>query len=146
MRQAFGSGLPKPMTDSEIESFIRAFEDCSLPRVEWTHAKHLIMALWYIRRHGRDEATPMISDGIRRFNAHNGNHKGYHETITLAWIALIDRFIRSKDDDNTVASLAAALLQECGERDYLLRFFSRERLFSDEARQTWVRPDIAPIT
>ena len=36
------------MTDPEIESFIRAFEDCSLPKSEWTHARHLIMALWYL--------------------------------------------------------------------------------------------------
>ncbi len=41
------------MTDSEIESFIRAFEDASLPRLGWTHALHLAMALWYLRRHGR---------------------------------------------------------------------------------------------
>ena len=145
MRQAFGSGLPKPMTDSEIESFIRAFEDASLPRSEWTHARHLIMALWYIRRHGREQATPLIRDGIRRFNTRYGNHKGYHETITLAWIALIDRFIRSNDDDKTVASLAAELLEEYGKHDYLLQFYSRERLFSDEARHGWVAPDISPI-
>jgi len=28
------------VTDSEIESFIQAFEDCSLPRSEWTHTRH----------------------------------------------------------------------------------------------------------
>ena len=45
------------MTDPEIESFIRAFEDGSLPRSEWTHARHLVMALWYVHRHNREEAT-----------------------------------------------------------------------------------------
>lgn len=134
------------MTDFEIESFIRSFEDCSLPRSEWTHAHHLIMALWYIRRHGREEATPLIRDGIRRFNTRHGNYKGYHETITLAWIALIDRFIRSKEDDKNIASLSAELLEGCGERDYLLRFYSRERLFSDEARRGWVAPDLGPLS
>ena len=48
------------MTDPEIESFMRAFEDGSLSRSEWTHTRHIIMALWYIRRHDRDEATRLI--------------------------------------------------------------------------------------
>jgi hypothetical protein len=33
------------------------------------------------------------------------------------------------------------LLAECGDKDYLLRFYSRGRLFSDEARCRWVPPD-----
>ena len=38
-------------TDAEIESFIRSFEDGTLPRSEWTHGTHLVMALWYSVRH-----------------------------------------------------------------------------------------------
>ena len=56
------------MTDPEIESFIRAFEDCSLPKSEWTHTRHLVMALWYLRRHRREEATRLIREGIQRYN------------------------------------------------------------------------------
>ncbi len=41
--------------------------------------------------------------------------------------------------------LAGELLDECGDRDYLLRFYSRERLFSDEARGRWVPPDRGEI-
>jgi hypothetical protein len=134
------------MTDPEIESFIRAFEDCSLPRSEWTHARHLIMALWYIRRHGRDEATVLIRDGIRRYNESHGNLNGYHETITLAWVAVIEQFLGEREPDAAVSALAAELLDLCGEQDYLLRFYSRERLFSDEARHRPVAPDLAAIS
>ena len=133
------------MTDAEIESFIRAFEAGSLPRSEWNHARHLIMALWYLRRHGRDEATVLIRDGIRRFNARHDNLNGYHETITLAWIAVIERFLGARERAAHVSSLAAELLNECGEKEYLLRFYSRERLFSDEAKHEWVAPDLAAI-
>ncbi len=45
------------MTETEIEAFIAAFEDGSLPRSEWTHARHLIMALWYLRHYEREVAT-----------------------------------------------------------------------------------------
>jgi hypothetical protein len=103
------------------------------------------MALWYISRHGRNDATPMIRDGIRRYNARHGNHNGYHETITMAWIDVIDRFLRPWDRDAPVSVLAAGLLKECGHKDYLLRFYSRERLLSDQARHRALAPDLAAI-
>jgi hypothetical protein len=133
------------MTDTEIESFIRCFEDCSLPKSQWTHGRHLVMALWYLRRHGRDEATRLIRSGIQRYNQSQGNRTGYHETVTLAWIAIIDAFLFSRDGTHPISVLAAELLEECGAKDYLLRFYSRERLFCDEARGRWMPPDRAPI-
>ncbi len=44
-----------------------------------------------------------------------------------------------------VSVLAGELLGQCGDKDYLLRFYSRERLFSDEARARWVAPDRCEI-
>jgi hypothetical protein len=133
------------MTDTEIESIIRRFEDCSLSRSEWTHSLHLVMALWHLRRHGPETATRRIRDGIRRYNDRQGNPTGYHETITLAWISVIERFLGRRDGNVSVSMLAVELLGECGDRDYLLRFYSRERLFSDEARTCWVSPDRCDI-
>lgn len=133
------------MTDPEIESFIRAFEDCSLPKSEWTHGRHLVVALWYIRRHHRDEATRLIRDGIQRYNESNGNLTGYHETITRAWIDVIEGLLNLRDRTLPDSVIAAELLQECGDKNYLLRFYTRERLLSDEARSKWVEPDRARI-
>ena len=133
------------MTDLEIESFIRAFEDGSFPKSEWTHSKHLVMALWYLSRHDRDEAIRLIRTGIQRYNERNGNFTGYHETITLAWVAVIERFLGVRNRKMPVSLLAGELLGQCGDKDYLLRFYSRERLFTDEARHRWVSPDLGEI-
>ena len=133
------------MSDGEIGAFILEFESCSLPKSSWTHAKHLIMALWYVRRHGPAEATALVRDGIRRLNASQGNTTGYHETITLAWLAVIGCFLEGRDESRSVADLSAELLEECGDKDHLLRYYSRDRLFSEEARARWVPPDLAPI-
>jgi hypothetical protein len=133
------------MNDREIESFIGRFEDCSLPKAQWTHRSHLVMALWYLRRHGRSEATRLIQCGIRRYNESLGNLTGYHETVTLSWIAIIQGFLSSRDCTRPISVLAAELLEQCGEKDYLLRFYSRERLFCDEARSRWLPPDLAGI-
>jgi hypothetical protein len=133
------------VTDAYIESVMQAFEVGSLSRSEWTHSRHLVMALWYLRRHNRDEATTLIRNGIGRLNERHGNLAGYHETITLAWVAVIERFLGVSDLEVPVSVLAEKLLVECGDKDYLLRFYSRERLFTEEARHRWVPPDLAAI-
>lgn len=133
------------MTDAYIESFVKAFEDASLSRSEWTHFRHLVVALWYLRRHSQDEATRLIREGIQRHNECQENFTGYHETITLAWVAVIVRFLGVRDLDLPVSVLAGELLRQCGDKDYLLRFYSRQRLFCDEARACWVPPDRCEI-
>ncbi len=133
------------MVNSEIESLIGAFEACTLPASEWTHEKHLIVALWYLIRQPREEATCRIREGIQRYNLSKGNATGYHETITLAWIAVIANFLAARDRQQPIDDLAEDLLAACDARDYLLRFYSRDRLFSPEARHHWVEPDLQPL-
>jgi hypothetical protein len=110
------------VTEPYIESFMRAFEDGSLSRSARSHFRHLVMALWYLRRHNRDEATRLIRGGIQRHNECQGNLTGYHETITLAWVAVIERFLGVRDLDVPVSALAGELLRQCGDKNYLLRF------------------------
>ncbi len=133
------------MTDAEFEAMVRSFEDGSLPRSEWTHASHLRVALWYMTRHPRDQATRLVRDGIRRYNHIHGRDSGYHETITLAWLAVVARFLARSDGARPISELADRLLDGCGDKDHLLRFYSRELLMSDAARRAWVPPDLRPI-
>jgi hypothetical protein len=132
-------------TDAEIEALVRAFEGCTLPRSEWTHREHLTVALWYLRHHPGDEATDRIRAGIRRFNLSHGNTTGYHETITLAWVAVIGQFLAERDQGQSLSRLLAELLERCGDKNFLLRFNSEDVLMSDEARRGWVPPDLRPL-
>jgi hypothetical protein len=133
------------MINADIEALVRSFEDGSLPRSEWTHASHLLVALWYLSRHPRDQATRLMRDGVRRYNALHGRLGAYHETITLAWVAVIGRFLARADGHRPVSELAVALIESCGDKDHLLRYYSEEVLMSDAARQSWVPPDRRPI-
>jgi hypothetical protein len=126
-----------------LVEFVQAFETCSLPFSRWTHAAHLTVALWYLTQHPRDEATRLIRCGIQRYNAANGRQKAYHETITLAWIEVISRFLVEQGEIRPMDELVERLIGTCGDADYLLRFYSRERLLSDAARAGWIRPDLA---
>ena len=55
------------------------------------------------------------------------------ETITLAWIEVISRFLARRDGSPPVSALARSLLDACGHKDYLLKFYSKDVLLSEVA-------------
>ena len=53
------------MTAEEIARFVERFEACTLPKAEWTHQAHLLIALWYLSRRGPDEALTIVRLSMR---------------------------------------------------------------------------------
>jgi hypothetical protein len=133
-------------TSAEVLRLVREFDACSLPRTEWTHHAHLVVALCYLVRHEEAVATTLIRDGIRRYNKACGiettQTSGYHETITLFYIRAIGKFLSAASRDCTLATLANSLIHACGDKNLPLEYYSRERLMSWEARVGWVEPDL----
>ena len=87
---------------------------------------------------------------IRRFNESvggvNSDTEGYHETITRAFLHGVRLFLREADSNEPLHELVNELLMSpMGRRDWPLRFYSRERLFSVEARRRFVQPDVAAL-
>jgi hypothetical protein len=136
-------------TADEIKALVRAFEDTTLPRAEWTHRAHLTVALWYLTQHSGREATARIRTGIKRYNAAKGvlttPTGGYHETLTLFWICMISHFLLFADVSGSLVELTNAMLARIADKDLPLRYYSRERLMSPQARASWVEPDLQPL-
>jgi hypothetical protein len=126
----------KSMTDEE---FARAFERGEVAAAEFGHHSHVRLAWVYLREsESFDAAVARIRDGIKRFAAAAGATQKYHETITSLWMQLLDE-ARGRVGGCTFAEL----LERCPEladKDLPLRYYPRERLFSDEARERWVPP------
>jgi len=132
------------------------FHDRTLPQAEWTHTAHLRVAWMHLARYPLDEAHLRMRIGIIRLNHAHGLEetisRGYHETITRAWLAYIGTLREASISDTPGAPGAhgsseeflAAHAERLG-REALLRFYSRERLFSLEARTRYVPPDITPV-
>jgi hypothetical protein len=133
-------------TSAEVLRLVREFESCTLPRAEWTHHAHLVVALWYLVRHTEAEATKLTRDGIKRYNKACGvettKTSGYHETITVFYIRAIRKFLSTANRDCTLAALANSLINICGDKNLPLEYYSRERLMSWEARTAWLEPDL----
>ena len=68
---------------------------------------------------------------------------GYHDTITRAYLRGIRLFLEEADVSRPVHELVNELLMSpMGRRDWPLRFWSKVRLMSVEARRGWVDPDL----
>lgn len=80
---------------------------------------------------------------LRKFAASAGKPEKYHETITLFWVRLLAhaRAIASKESLEQVVEANPQLL----EKDFPLAYYSRERLFSKNARTKWLEPDLKPL-
>jgi len=76
----------------------------------------------------------------------NDDTSGYHETITQAYLAAIRAFVATLPAGISDSEAAARLLATpMGDKAWPLTFWSRERLFSVEARRGWVEPDLQSL-
>lgn len=133
----------------DVDGLAAQFVAATLPKDAWTHEAHLIVGLWHVERYGAVEALERLRSSIRRLNdAHgtpNSDTRGYHETITTAYVQLLDAF-RSRYPVATLEECAGLLLDSPVARpDLLFDYYSRQRLLSVEARRAWVEPDLRPL-
>jgi hypothetical protein len=133
-----------------LDGLAARFAAAAIPASEWTHLMHLTIGAWHVARLGADAAMDRLRAGIRRLNAAHGtidsDTRGYHETITRAYVRLLDAFLRTRPDGEALdASVAALLASPLAARDVLTRHYSKTVLFSVEARRRWVEPDLEPL-
>ncbi len=135
-------------SDVEIEHIGRGLLDCSLPKIEWTHAAHFAAAFWLLRRSEADAARDMPRL-IRAYNVATGvpnsDSSGYHETITLGSLRAARAWLLARPGAAAHEALMELLRSEYGRSDWLLSYWSKAVLFSVTARRGWVEPDLQPL-
>ena len=136
-------------TTEDILSLVRRFDDCTLPREEWTHAAHLTVALWHLLQFDWPEACARVRRGIKRYNAAHGIVEtptgGYHETLTLFWLRTVRAFLDTERNEARALIPLANELAATHDKGLPLTYYPRARLFSPEARAGWVEPDLRPL-
>ena len=118
---------------------------CTLPRPEWTHEAHLGATFYLAVERPEIDLDAELPGIIRRYNesvgGRNTDTEGYHHTITLTYLAAV-RTHAAESPGDLCDCVNVLLLSDRGRRDWPLRFYSPERLFSREARLGWVEPDL----
>lgn len=136
-------------SDAEVEHLVTEWRTHRLPRPEWTHAAHLTVAVWHLKHFTFESAEHRVREGIKAYNAAMGIPTtptgGYHETVTLFYLKVIGDFLATLEPNLPLHAAANAVIAAFGDRAYALRFYSKERLMSPEARTAWVEPDLLPL-
>jgi hypothetical protein len=128
----------------EIENLVRAFETCETGADDFKHPDHLAVAVWYLETLGREATVERMRSALMRFLDHHGvDKKQYNETMTIFWIDVVAEKL------NDIGP-GVSLVQKCNEvvesmnGGLVLEYYSAERLWSDEAREKFVSPDLKP--
>ena len=133
--------------EEDVLAVVRSFEDGTISRNEWKHAEHLTVALYYLSNHDIKTASDKMRSGIlnllRSFGVDLLEEMPYHETLTVFWIRTLAEFNESKNGSCLVDK--ANEVVDIYNKDLPLKFYSRNYLFSDEARARFIESDLISV-
>jgi hypothetical protein len=122
--------------------FLERFEDQTLNEAEFRHGDHVRLAWLYLQRLPLSEAISVFSRGLKEFATRFGKPDRYHETITLAYLLLINERMARRpacSDWTDFATGNADLLTWKG--GILDSYYRPETLSADLARRVFVFPE-----
>src|SRR5450755_3669396 len=124
--------------ESATNDALVALEGGALDPAMFPHGEHVRLGYEMLGRYPFGEASARFSRGLRLMAAKGGRPEVYHETITVAFLALIgERRARAKNADwcEFKTNNSDLLDKRC-----LERWYEAEQLGSDLARQTFCLP------
>ena len=138
-------------SELDVSRLVERVLDRTLPKPQWTHAAHFALALWLLRHkpHGYAEAhlPPIILAYNEATGVANTDHSGYHETITLASVQVARAFLEDQPSSRPIHEIINHLMQtRLGHSGWMELFWTKEKLFSTQARRTWTEPDLRPLS
>ena len=121
------------------------FRNQTLNPVHFNHIGHLRLSWIYLTHHDLETSVQGVCTGIEAYAESLGVRDKFHLTITDSLVRIMSKRLDAMtnkswqsflDQNKDVVDNAIAVL---------LQHFSRELLFSEQARTTLVAPDIRPI-
>jgi hypothetical protein len=137
-------GISYYQSAGEIQLLVERFESCRLKPSDMTHPAHLAISVWYLSQFSGAGGAERIRENLIRFIGRHGL-KAYNETITLFWIKLVSRRLENVGRARPVNELANDLITRFGDSAIIFDYYSRNHLFSEEARAGWAEPDLKPL-
>ena len=121
---------------ADLDLFLRGEVDAR----GFSHSEHVRMAFELLGRHDFAQTALYYSSALRAMTARVGKPEAFHQTQTIAFLALIAerRLGRAYPDFAAFAAANSDLMH----RSALDRWYSPERLASQAARETFLLPDL----
>jgi hypothetical protein len=97
----------------------------------------------------REAALAKMRECVRRYNesvgGKNTETSGYHETLTVMWIRLLDGLRRESVPMNRAQFAARAVERFAPLQDIFREYYDFDLVGSTEARLRWVEPTLKPL-
>ena len=133
-------------SEKEIFEIVRGLENGTIGREDWRHAEHLTVACYYAFHLNYETALKKMRDGIfnllNAFKIDLSTEMPYHETLTVFWMHTI---FDLKENQTSLVEFTNQILKIGGDKDFPMKFYSRELLFSPEARLKFVAADLGNL-
>jgi hypothetical protein len=131
---------------ADDREFSRALEAGEIAPGDFNHAAHVRLAYVYLVEGSVEEAAARLKDSLLALLQRNGiDAAKYHATLTRAWIMAVDHFMRQSDRDYASAGDFMRANPQLLDSRIMLTHYSAEVLFSPDARQDFVQPDLQAI-
>ena len=127
------------MSDDDDARFLVELEAGTLPPAEFDHRGHLRAGFLYLRRYDFPGACVAMKRAIQNFATRLGKANLYHETLTVAYLALLAERLAEEPLQLDWQSFTERY-PELGSREYFERYYPRGSLERPETKATFVLP------
>lgn len=126
-----------------VEDELTALETGALDPARFPHPEHVRLAYEMLARHSFGHAVDRFSRGLKLLSAKAGRPEVYHETIPVAFLALINE--RRASDGAQAWSEFKRANADLLDKRCLQKWYAAEQLASDLARRTFCLPQGAAV-
>ena len=128
------------------EEFKAQIESFTFPIPDFNHKSHIRLAYVYLAESNTEMAIQLMRNALTGLLKHAGidPSQKYHETLTEAWILAVHHFMNKTDSSESADDFIeknTILLDS----KIMMTHYSAEVLFSAEARQSFIEPNLDPI-
>lgn len=119
------------------------FESKTLENAAFRHREHVRLTWGYLTDESPDAVADRLCHALLELATSHGVAQRFHYTLTVTWVRLIESARRSHPD-----MPFDALVERCPwllDKDAPLAYYTREHLYSDDARTRWVDPNLESL-
>ncbi len=129
------------MTNCQTAQLLDDFTNDRIEPESFGHVQHVETAYALLQHKSFLEAATLYVSGLEKLAATAGAPKKFNMTITLAYLGLIAERISAAPNTNWTKFIAGN--KDLLDKKFLLRWYAPDRLWSDEARKSFIMPRAA---
>lgn len=136
----------KHLLSKADHDFKHQVETCRFQVSDFNHRSHIRLAYVYLVENNTNIAVRSMRNSLFGLLKHAkiDTSQKYHETLTKAWVLAVHHFMNQTDSSESADHFIErnTLMLDS---NIMMTHYSEKVLFSEQARQAFIQPDLEPI-